>query len=345
MPRRLARLPYALLSVALAATLTACGSSGSESSTSAQAAATRNKSGIPAGTVLNVGDQQQQLETLLRASGELSGLPYKLNFVQFDSGPLIDAGFAANRIDVGSMGDLPATVAVSSHLPVEAVAVDLPIGASEYLVAKPGITSIAQLKGQPVAYTTGTSEQAFALRALAEAHLSQKDVHQVDVSLLQLGTVLQAGSAAASVVSVQQKTDYQQTHPGAKVLANDITTKPPSYGYLLGTKSAIANPAKKAAIADFLRRVVAAWAWEKSHQSQWVNAYYVKVEHQTAAQAKSILAAGGEENFVPVTAAAQEALQTVVKLMASAGAIPAPFSVAPLYNATVEQSFNKIVKN
>jgi len=42
-----------------------------------------------------------------------------------------------------------------------------------------GITSISQLKGQTVAYTTGTAEQAFALRALATAGLTQKDVTQV----------------------------------------------------------------------------------------------------------------------------------------------------------------------
>ena len=85
-----------------------------------------------------------------------------------------------------------------------------------YLLAKPGITSIAQLRGKPVAYTTGTAEQAFALRALKQAGLTQKDVHQVNVSLLQLGTVLQGGAADASVVSVEQKVNYQQTHPGGE---------------------------------------------------------------------------------------------------------------------------------
>jgi hypothetical protein len=48
----------------------------------------------PAG---GTGDQQQDLETLLQASGALSGAPYQVNFVEFDSGPLVDAGFAAHR--------------------------------------------------------------------------------------------------------------------------------------------------------------------------------------------------------------------------------------------------------
>jgi sulfonate transport system substrate-binding protein len=180
------------------------------------ASAGQKPSGGSSGLVINFGDQQQEDETLLQASGALNGAPYKVNFVEFDSGPLVDAGFAAHRIDVGTMGDLPASLAVKSNLPVVAVAVDLPIGADEFLLAKPGITSIAQLRGKPVAYTTGTAEQAFALRALKTAGLSQNDVQQVDVSLLQLGTVLEAGSADASVVSIEQKIDYQQTHPGAE---------------------------------------------------------------------------------------------------------------------------------
>src|SRR6202142_1034 len=183
--------------------------------TPTSAAEQSSSGGGSSGIVINLGDQQQEFETLMQASGALKGASYKVNFVEFDSGPLVDAGFAAHRIDLGFMGDLPASLAVKSGLPVVAVAASLPIGAQEFLLAKPGITSISQLRGKPVAYTTGTAEQAFALRALAQAGLTQKDVQQVNVSLLELGTVLDTGAADASVVSVEQKVDYQQDHSGA----------------------------------------------------------------------------------------------------------------------------------
>ena len=242
------------------------------------------------------------------------------------------------------MGDLPASLAVKSGLPVEAVAVEQPIGASEFLLAKPGITSIGQLRGKPVAYTTGTAEQAFALRALKTAGLTQQDVQQVNVSLLQLGTVLESGAADASVVSVEQKIDYQQTHPGAKVLATVDTVTPASYDYLLGTTAALANPAKRAAIDDLTQRLIQAANWEKSHQSQWVTDYYVNVEHQTPAAAKLILAAGGTASYVPIDGTVQAALQNVVTLMAGAGAIPHAYSVAPLFNSAEAQRYNTILK-
>jgi sulfonate transport system substrate-binding protein len=299
---------------------------------------------IPAGTVLNVGDQDQELETLFQYSGVAKSAPFKINFVEFDSGPLVNAGFAAKQIDVGDMGDLPASLAVQSGLPVKAVAVDLPIGASEYLLAKPGITKISQLRGKPVAYTTGTAEQAFALRALATAGLTQKDVQQVNVSLQQLGTALESGSADASVVSVEQKVDYQETQPNAKVLATVESVSPPSYGYLLATTAALADPAKLAAIDDFTEYLIESYNWAKTHQSQFINDYYVSVEHQTPAAAKLILAAGGTVNFAPITSGVQSALQTVVKLLVGAGAISSYYSVSPLFSQTETTRYNALLK-
>jgi sulfonate transport system substrate-binding protein len=255
----------------------------------------------------------------------------------------LDAGFAAHRIDVGSMGDLPASLAIKSGLPVVAIMTDEPIGASEYLLAEPGITSIAQLRGKPVAYTTGTAEQAFALRALKSAGLTQADVHQVNVSLEQLGTALQSGAAVASVVSVEQKADYELDHPGATVLASVTSVNPPSYGYLLATKAALADPAKLSAIDDLSKRMIEAQNWLKTHQSQFVTDYYVDVEHQTPAVAKLILAAGGTDTYVPIGATVQSALQQMVDIMASGGGLAATFSVAPLFSPAESARYDQIL--
>jgi sulfonate transport system substrate-binding protein len=300
---------------------------------------------FPSGTVLNVGDQEQFLETALQDSGALKGAHYKVNFVEFDSGPLVNAGFAAHQIDVGFMGDLPAALAVQSGLPVKAVVAMLPIGASEFLLAKPGITSISQLKGQTVAYTTGTAEQAFALRALATAGLTQKDVTQVNVALDQLGTVLQTGAAVASVVSVEQKVEYEQANPGAVILATQETVKPASYDYMLATTAALGNKAKAAAIDDFTARLIKAENWVKTHESTYVNDYYVNLFHLTTTEAQLILSAGGTYKYVDINGSEENALQNVVDLLTNAGAIPSSFNVAPLFSSSVSARYNAIVKS
>jgi sulfonate transport system substrate-binding protein len=332
MPRR--NLATALATIALAGGLAACASSDP---------ATTTTSAGSGSVTINFGDQQQFFQTLLTDSGVLKGADYKVSFAEFDSGPLVDAGFAAHRIDVGEMGDLPASLAVHSGLPVKAIMTYLPDGAGEYLLAEPGISSIAQLRGKPVAYTTGTAEQAFALRALKSAGLTQADVHQVNVSLEELGTALQSGAAVASVVSAEQKVDYQLDHPDSKVLATDLTVSPPSYGYLLATTAALADPAKLAAIDDLTTRVVEAENWLKSHQSEFVTDYYVDVEHQTPAVAKLILAAGGTYTYEPLTAGVQSALQQMVDLMAAGGGLTGSFDVAPLFSSAESARYDKIL--
>ena len=322
---------------ALAASVTA-GTAGSSA-----AAVPAAKGGIPSGITLNVGDQNQSAETLMASSGLLKGAPYKVNFVEFSNGPLIDAALASDKLDLGAMGDTPAEGAVGEHLAVKAVLTSLAQGASSWLVARPGITSIAQLKGKKVAYTTGTAQQAFALRALATAGLTQHDVQQVNVTLQQLGTVIESGNADASILSVQYKTDYLEQKPDAKVLANNATTKPPAYGYTVATTAALDNPGKLAAIKDYIRRDIEANIWERSHRSQWIQDYYVDVEHQTTQQAKTILAAGGLSHFVPIGKKQQNALQGVVKLLVKSGAIPKSFSVAPLYSTKIEAISNGIL--
>jgi sulfonate transport system substrate-binding protein len=333
-----ARLLRTLTLASAIALLAAACSSGGSTATDASL-----QGAGPSAVTIDFGDQQQNFETLLTDSGVLKGAAYKVNFVEFNSGPLVDAGFAAHRIDVGMMGDLPASLAAKSGLPVSTIAVSLPIGASEFLLARPGVTAISQLRGKPVAYTTGTAEQAFALRALHSAGLTQRDVQQVNVTLQELGTALDSGSAYASVVSVEQKVDYQQTHPDAVILATQSTVGPPSYDYFLGANAALASPAKLAAIDDLLKRLVEAGNWEKSHQAEWVTDYYVNVEHQTPAVAKLILAAGGTTTYVPIGSAVQTALQQVVALMASAGA-GSDHSIAPLFNPAAEARFAAILK-
>lgn len=354
MSRSLTFALRATLIGAVVATVAACGSSpssGTNVSASRNASARSSKdpsssSGIPAGTVLNVGDQDQGLETLFKISGVEAKLPFKVNFVEFQSGPLVDAGFAAHRIDVGSMGDLPAALAIQSGLPVRAVNISQASVPDEYLIAKPGITSIRQLRGKSVAYTTGTAEQAFALRALASVGLRQSDVHQVDVSLQELFTVLDSGQVDASVIGGPElKLQYLKTHPGGKVLATDTSVQPPSYGYLLATTKALNNPAKFKAIEDFTKASIQAANWAYTHKSQYATDYMVDVEHETPAEAKLGVAAAVSGFDVPEGSKPQAALQDVVRLEVSAGAIKKSFSVAPLYNdPTWAKFYNKLLQ-
>jgi sulfonate transport system substrate-binding protein len=307
-----------------------------------RAAASQPK--IPGGLVLRVGDQGQDLQTLFRASGVLQGAPYTVQFDQFGSGPLVDAAFAAHVIDLGTMGDTPAAATVSSHLGVRAVAVAKWDGPVLVLLAKPGIRSVAQLKGKNVAYTTGTAEQAFALRALAAAHLKQSQVKQINVTLQELGTVLETGAADASTVAAPDEFTYMQSHPGAKVLAATNTVTPAVYDYLLASSQALASSGLSAATFDFVHRLIEAQNWVKAHPNQWVQDYYVSVDHLTPTVAKELLHSSGEVTYVPITSAVTSALQQMVNLMAQAGALTSSYNTNPLFESSATTKYNAIVK-
>lgn len=347
------KLPLTALAVfgALALALAGCGSSSSSgSSAHAASSGSGGSSGgggdpssggsgtfasVPSGTVLNVGDQQEQLETLFKSSGVEAKLPFKINWVEFASGPLVDAGFAAHKIDIGGMGDMPAALSVSSKLNLRVLYLTKAVGNApdEFFIAKPGIKSIADLRGKTVAYTTGTHESAFALESLAEGGLTQKDIHQADVTLEQLYTVLEAGKVDAAVIDgVPDETSYMKDHPGAKILETNLTAKPTSYSYELAEPSVLANPAKLAALKDFVKAELEANNWAYTHAKEWAIDYYEKIQDETPSIATAGLKAAVNQIDVPASPAVSSALQNVVDLEVRAGAFKSKYSITPLFS-------------
>jgi sulfonate transport system substrate-binding protein len=315
---------------ALASALLAAAASASLSTT---AAAASSSGSIPPGTVLNVGDQAQEFSTLFKLAG-LDNAPYKINFVEFDSGPLVDAGFAAGRIDIGLLGDLPAATAIQSGLPVRAVNIEASVSSApgEWLIAKPGIDSIGQLRGKTVAVTAGTAGQGFVLRALAQGGLRPTDVDEVNVPAQDNFTVLETGKVdAADIGGPELEQEYLHSHPGAKVLATNLSVSPPTYAYMLASTSALANQAKYAALLDYTKREVEAANWADTHKQQYATGYLVDVEHETPAEALvGINEYVGGAAYVPFSSAVQYSLQDIINLEAEAGALKG-FSVARLF--------------
>jgi sulfonate transport system substrate-binding protein len=113
---------------------------------------------------------------------------------------------------------------------------------------------------------------------------------------------------------------------------------------MLATTAALKNKAKSAAISDFTARLIKAENWIKTHQSTYVNDYYVNLFHLTTAEAQLILKAGGTYKYVALNGSEINALQNVVDLLGNAGAIPNSFNVAPLFSAAVSARYNAILK-
>ena len=189
----------ALVSASLfALALSGCGSS-SSAETSAPAGTSANgaptstiPATVPPGTTLRVGDQLEFLQTILSASGEDKGLPYKVKWAGFIGGPPMLQAFHAGAIDAGFVADTPLIFAQAAHQDVVAIAAWASEHGSQELIAAPGsgINSWADLKGKKVAFQKGTSAEAAVLQGLQGAGLTLGDIEAVDLPITQISAAL-----------------------------------------------------------------------------------------------------------------------------------------------------------
>jgi sulfonate transport system substrate-binding protein len=300
---------------------------------------------IPPDVVLRVADQSRSVEFPLLLSGQLEDTPYQVEFTSFASGPLVNEGLAAGKVDVGTMGDVPALFAKAGGLDVVALATTRTSGPGSTLVARDGsgIRTLADLKGRKVAFTTGTAQSGFALRALERVGLTRNDVEQVDVPLQDLPSVLESGDADASVISEEARVKYLQAHPGGVQLLQSRDIDPPAYGYFLATRAALADAGKAAAIQDFLRRRVTAEKWRQANRETWIQEYYVNERKQTPENARLVAEGVGQTTYVPIGDAQHQVARELAQVLDEGGLLKTKVDTESLYDDAVTKRFNQVI--
>lgn len=102
-------------------------------------------------------------------------------WVKFDSGPDLNRAVAAGQIDFGGVGNPPATIGITQGLPYEGIFVLDELGPVESLVARPGITSIKDLKGKTIATPFGSTSHYELIQALKGAGVDPADTKILDL--------------------------------------------------------------------------------------------------------------------------------------------------------------------
>jgi sulfonate transport system substrate-binding protein len=307
-------------------------------------ASARTDSGKPGQVTLHIGDQGKSVLTLLTAAGELNNLPYKVEFDQFNSGPLVNQALSAGVVDFGVMGDTPAIFAAAADLPIDVVAASHTVGPGYTLLAKAGsgIHSLADIKGRKVAYSKGTANQGFLIQALATVNLKQQDVTPVDVPLQNVGSLLESGTVDAATVAAQDLVNYTTAHPDAVKLINGSQVSS-GYAFYLANRRAIADPAENSAIKDLVGRIIKATSWARANPDKWIDAYYVKVNKQTPATGKLIWQNSGETRFVALDQTVVSAQQRQADLFLANGQVPGKVDVTGEFPANVTSEYSALV--
>jgi sulfonate transport system substrate-binding protein len=174
---------------------------------------------------------------------------------------------------------------------------------------------------------------------LHSAGLTLADITSVNLPATQVVAALEGGSVDAAISSPVLDESYLSSHSGARAIAgpNDITDK---VSFLIADEATLQNPAKVAALGNYITRLVHAYSWVDAHPTQWAQDFYVAQYKLPLATAQQLIAQSGPVTFVPLPGSLSQSQQTLANLYLAAGEIPTKVSAGAefsgLFNATVK---------
>ena len=121
-----------------------------------------------------------------------------VEFVWFEYVPSMEA-FTAGKVDAVAMTNGDSLVTGSSGAPSVGILLNDYSNGNDMVVAKPGIKSVAELKGKKVGVEVGFVSHLLLMNALKSAGLTQKDIEIVNVPTDQTPQTLKSGKVDAIV--------------------------------------------------------------------------------------------------------------------------------------------------
>ncbi|MFC3997415.1 ABC transporter substrate-binding protein [Nocardiopsis sediminis] len=222
---------------------------------------------------LTVGDQLAGAQPLLDAAGELDDVPYTLEWSTFTSGPPLLEAVHANAVDIGQVGNAPPVFAAAAGSEVKIVAAFDSGPDASSIVVPPGsdLTDPADLAGARVAVARGSSAHAQLLEVLSDEDLGFDDL---EVEFLQPADALAAfseGRVDAWAVwdpYVAQAEDRLD----AEILVN-AEAYGNTFNFQVAADTALEDPAKAAALEDYVERVHRAVVWSGENPDEYAEVW------------------------------------------------------------------------
>ncbi|MCU1399309.1 MAG: hypothetical protein JWN62_2418 [Acidimicrobiales bacterium] len=297
---------------------------------------------VPAGVTLRIGDQLDYLKTVLGEAGQDQDFPYTVDYAAFVGGPPMLQAFQGGALDAGFIGTTPLIFAQSAGLDLVGIAGWASSKQGGYgLVTAPGhddISGWADLKGKTVAFQKGTAGEAVLLEALDAVGLTEDDINVVDVPQISVTATLEGGSADAGIQTEPLTSAYLANDPTAKLVIK-AAALPDRTSVLISTTEALTDAGKSAALADYITRLVRAFAYLRDHQDLIAQGVYVKTYGLTPERAAELVAENGVTNFFQIPGDLLEPQQHLADLFAKSGQIPSTVDVS----ASFDPRFNALV--
>jgi len=290
---------------------------------------------------LRVGVFKGGVESFFGPAGE-AATPYRATHAQFAAGNLIVEAIIAGALDLGSMSEIPPIFVAASHPPLRQVAVLRgDVNSQVVLIPKDSpIRKLEELRGKTVGYVQATTSHYLLLKVLEEKGMTFADIRPVALTPQDGRAAFDRGSLDAWVAYGAQAT-LVRAKDGARVLATGLGRLSGNYLYA-ASPAALADPARRAAIVDYLRRVSRAYAWADAHPADAANLQSLATGAPAAIFELVRKERSAPETVGPVDAAAIVSQQTVAAGFGKAGVLPANIDVTDLWDRSLTPELAKL---
>ncbi len=280
-------------------------------------------------------------EALLKAAG-FDDTPYKVEYTNFQGGNLCLEAMAANQIDLTGSSEIPpiyASLAENSGN-FKIIAINNSNTQLQELILPPNSTvkSVADLKGKKVGFIKSTTAQYFLYVMLKNAGLAWTDIDAIEITTADgvsalLGGDLDAFASYGNSINAAKNGGATTLESAQDILSGNFPFE--------ASQDALADEAKRAAIADYLARLQLANEWQKEHLEEWAE-ISADPTGQTVEDALAVLEKGYEQRDTTIITISEDIItseQNVADAFFAVGLLESKIDVSTLYDDSLSSDY------
>lgn len=327
--------------------LAGCGGSDNTAATAKTVFTASNKyDGDLSNVTLHIGAaSSKNAQGIVEAAG-LADTPYKVEFHNLRSGSQVLESIAAGQLEAGCGSQIPPIFASLANNGGNFKIIAIRKGTTlnqELIVSaqqKDKIKTVADLRGKKVGYVKNTTAQYFLYKMLAEAGLTWNDIEALPMSTSD-------GLSAISTGDIDALASYDNAvivgkQKGAALLrsAEDILSG--DY-YWYASLETINDPAKHAALVDYLERINEANEWARKHPQEWAE-FVAKESNQSPEEIRKRFEEGENQRkgrIAPIDEATIASEQDIINSFVALGALKQPIEAIKLFDRSFDEAVAK----
>ena len=143
-----------------------------------------------------------------------------VSFTEFQDGPTIIAAMENGSVNFGYIGQGAHKLCVQGNATIIALS---HISNGDALIGGPGISTVEDLKGKVVAYSSGTSSEDILRNALAAHNMTMDDIQAMDMDAPSIVTAMMSGGVDACATWSPNSLTILEGMEGTTKLADNMT--------------------------------------------------------------------------------------------------------------------------